>query len=140
MAVPAESPNGVSFAVVERLLVILDADHGRHRSKNLLARDTHLIGRLGEEGWLQIEAQVLAVEPLAAPMQPRALALAYIEITQVLIELISSTTGPISVPGFSASSTTSFFSRSVSPSTKRSWMPAVTIRREDAVQRRPVEK
>ena len=30
--------------------------------------------------------------------------------------------------------------RSVSASTKRSWMPSVTIRREDAVQRWPVEK
>ena len=38
---------------------------------------------------MQIEARVLAVELLAAPMQPRALALAHIEITQVLIELNS---------------------------------------------------
>ena len=44
------------------------------------------------------------------------------------------------VPLFSASSTTSVFIRSVRAATKRSWMPCVTMRRDDAVQRWPVAK
>ncbi|MCY1532566.1 hypothetical protein D9M68_678490 [compost metagenome] len=51
-----------------------------------------------------------------------------------------STTGPIWVPAFSASSIVSPFIRSPIAATKRSWMPSVTMRRDDAVQRWPVEK
>ena len=46
----------------------------------------------------------------------------------------------MSVPCASASSTFSVFSFSVTAATKRSWMPAVTMSRDDAVQRWPVEK
>ena len=45
--------------------------------------------------------------------------------------------GPISVPAFNASSTTSVFMRAMTASTKRSWIPSVTISRLDAVQRWP---
>ena len=44
------------------------------------------------------------------------------------------------MPSFSGSSTFSPFSRSATAATKRSWMPSVTISRDEAVQRWPVEK
>ena len=53
---------------------------------------------------------------------------------------LSSTTGPMSVPFLRASSTFSAFIFSAIAAMKRSWMPSVTIRREEAVQRWPVEK
>ena len=49
----------------------------------------------------------------------------------------SSTTGPISVPALSASSTTNFLRRSTTAWTNRSWMPSVTMIRLDAVHRWP---
>ncbi|MNL44230.1 hypothetical protein D3C87_1667910 [compost metagenome] len=49
------------------------------------------------------------------------------------------TTGPISVPDFSAWPTLIDFMRSAMASTNLSWIPAVTIKRLDAVQRWPVE-
>jgi hypothetical protein len=53
----------------------------------------------------------------------------------------ASATGPITVPARRASPTTSVvFSLATIASTKRSWMPAVTIKRELVLQRWPVEK
>src|SRR5665213_2223573 len=53
---------------------------------------------------------------------------------------VSSTTGPMCVALSSASPTLSFFIRSIIAATKRSWMPSVTISRDEAVQRCPVPK
>ena len=60
--------------------------------------------------------------------QPRALLLADLDVAQVLIELaLIDHRTDVRRRVFSASSTTSVFIRSVSASTKRSWMPSVTI-------------
>ena len=71
----------------QRLVVVLDADDVGDRPEDLLARDAHLVGRLGEQRRLQVEAGRLAVEQLAAPGELGALVLGDLDVLQVLVEL-----------------------------------------------------
>ena len=69
------------------LLVILDADHARDRAEHFLAAEAHLVRAFREERGLEIEAGILAVQPLAAPMQLRAFRAAERDIALVDFEL-----------------------------------------------------
>ena len=71
----------------ERLVVVLRADHARDRAEDLLAVDAHRVRRLGEERGRQVVAVGRALQPLAADDELRALALADLEVLQVLLEL-----------------------------------------------------
>ena len=125
----------------QRLVVVLRADHGRHRPEDLLAGDAHLVAHLGEQGRRQIEAGRVARS--AARRRRRAW------------RLPPGRSGCTSGPGRAGSGrppgryacrpsgrrrSTRPFIRSGMAATNRSWMPSVTIRREEAVQRWPVEK
>src|SRR5260221_10300977 len=52
-----------------RLVVIFDLDYACHRTKDFLARNPHAVVNLGEQRRLQIEAGIVAVENLAAPVE-----------------------------------------------------------------------
>ena len=58
-----------------------------HRTKDFLACNPHAVVNLGEQRRLQIEAGIVAVENLAAPVELRALLLAEGDIAKVLIKL-----------------------------------------------------
>src|SRR5882762_6945894 len=69
----------------DRLVVLFDLDHRSHRTKDFLSRNPHAVVNLGEQRRLQIEAGIVAVENLAAPVELRALLLAEGDIAKVLI-------------------------------------------------------
>ncbi len=69
------------------LRIIVDANHGRDRPKDFLARDPHRVDHVGEQRRLQIEAGRLAPKALAAEGELCALFPAYREIFQILVEL-----------------------------------------------------
>src|SRR6267143_2947075 len=71
----------------DRLVVLFDLDHRSHRTKDFLARNPHAVVNLGEQRRLQIEAGIVTVENLAAPVELRALLLAEGDIAKVLIKL-----------------------------------------------------
>jgi hypothetical protein len=71
----------------QRFGIILDPDDRRHRPKDFLARDPHLVAHVGEQCRLQIEAGRLAVEALAAEGELGAFILADADIFEILIQL-----------------------------------------------------
>ncbi len=60
----------------KRLLIILGADDARDRTKNLFARDAHLVIDAGKDRRLQIETVILTVEDFTTPVQFGAFTLA----------------------------------------------------------------
>ena len=86
MQIPADTEISV-VGDCDRLLVIPDSDHPRNRTKDFLACNLHAVVDLGEQGRLQIEARIVAIEDLSAPMELRTLVLANRDVSQVLIKL-----------------------------------------------------
>jgi hypothetical protein len=94
----------------KRFFIILDADDRGDRAKNFLAADAHLVGRFREQCGLEIEARRFTVEALAAKGKLGAFLAADLDIVMSCLSWLSSTTGPIWVPCFSALSTVTVLS------------------------------
>ncbi len=90
----------------QRLVVVLRANHRRHRAEDLLARDAHRVGRVGEQRRREIVALVRRASRARRrtrasrlrPCRPRC-------TSGRCSSCAGSTTGPMSVPCVSASST-----------------------------------
>ncbi len=65
--------------------LVLEIQHRHHWAEDLLARDHHVIGHIGKDGGLQIEA--LPVDPLAAGNKARTLGLTFLDVAQRDIHL-----------------------------------------------------
>ena len=72
---------------LDRFVVLLDAHHGRDRSENLLAIDSHLVVGVDEKGRAQVEAFGVAGDPLAAAGETRTFFLADLDVGKILVEL-----------------------------------------------------
>jgi hypothetical protein len=130
------------LADAERLIVILDPDDRGDRPENLFARDTHLVGGFGKQRRLQEEAglsRVIVSPPKASAWRLRFCRSRYSRYR--LLELLFIDHGTDVDASFSAHHRPpEVFSFSVRAATNVSWMPSVTMTRDDAVQRWPVEK
>ncbi|NRP23209.1 hypothetical protein LPJGGPFB_06479 [Ensifer adhaerens] len=71
----------------KRLVIVLHPDHRSDRSEDLFLADAHLVGRLGKQRRLQVEAGRVALQEFAAEGEFRAFLFADGDIVGVLVEL-----------------------------------------------------